>query len=119
MGKTWEVLQGEAGKTGQSAWFMLRRSIQTESTKNAELPAQRPGSNKSTPHPCRRGVVDQIVEQPAKGLKVSAVAQKLASKRAAEVVRGNSAIALRRASDAYVAQCASPSCAVPRSWVRR
>jgi hypothetical protein len=26
---------------------------------------------------------------------------------------------LRRASDAYVALCASPSCAVPRSWVRR
>jgi hypothetical protein len=37
--------------------------------------------------------VDQIVEQPAKGLKVSAVAQKVASKRAAEVVRGKSAIA--------------------------
>jgi hypothetical protein len=37
--------------------------------------------------------VDQIVERPARGPKVSAVAQKLASKRAAEVVRGDSAIA--------------------------
>jgi hypothetical protein len=39
---------------------------------------------------------------------------------AAEVVRGNPVHRTRRrASDAYVALCASYSCAVPRPWVRR